>query len=456
MSLITSVPVATKPTSTNGRRKKWLMVYPKSNTPLMVDSGKVSMPLNLLMVATVAQQNFDVDFVDERIGDTVPADLSDYDIVAITGRTLNIKKAYAISERALQQGKQVILGGVHPTVMTDEARQHCTSVVKGEIESVWDDLVADISQGQLKDVYQPQNGFKPMDDMQHANFGIITQSRNARRYSSRIPILATKGCPVGCNFCCAPKVYGKSYRTRDVEHVLDEMRYHQNRQGKADVRFSFMDDNVCFRPKFAEELFQAMVGMGVRWNANISMNFLEKPHIAELARESGCEMLNVGFESVSPETIKYVGKGSNRVGRYDQVVENAHRNGLALQGYFIFGFDTDTISGFQATYDFILEKRIEFPVFTIATPFPGTDWYEEMKDRIVNFDYNKYDTFHYMYQPANLEREEFLKNFIKLQREVYSWRSIFKRLRGRKPDWIWGVNVAMHFFTQRLTPQMLM
>jgi bacteriochlorophyll C12 methyltransferase len=183
------------------------------------------------------------------------------------------------------------------------------------------------------------------------------------------------------------------------------------------------------------------------------MNFLEKEYVAELASTAGCEMLNIGFESVSPETIKYVHKGSNRVGRYEEIVANVHKNNIAIQGYFIFGFDTDTASSFQHTYDFIMKNRIEFPVFTIATPFPGTPWYEEMKPRIEQHDWNKYDTFHYMYEPEKLPKAEFLRNFIKVQREIYSWPNILKRLGPRKPDWVWLVNIAMHYFTRKLTPE---
>jgi bacteriochlorophyll C12 methyltransferase len=444
--------------SSNGAfrpRKKWLLIQPRSNTSLLVDSGKVSMPLNLLMVGTLAQKYFDVDFVDERIGDKVPDDLSDYDVIALTVRTLNAKNAYSLADEALAQGKRVILGGVHPTMMEDEAREHCTSIVASEVESVWEELVDDIYQDKMKPVYRA-NGFKEMTDMEHADFNIALRSKHANRYSFRIPILATKGCPISCSFCCAHKVYGKVYRTRTPEHVVEEIIYHQDRLGKKDIHISFMDDNICFRPAFIEELLNHMVDLGVKWNSNISMNFLEKPHIPELARRSGCELLNVGFESLDPETIKSVGKGSNRIDRYDLVVSNTRKEGLALQGYFIFGFDTDTPDSFQATYDFIMRNRIEFPVFTIATPFPGTVWFDEIKDRVLHFDWDKYDTFHYMYKPARMDQEEFLRNFIKIQREVYSLRGIYHRMRGRKKDWLWGVNVALHFFTRRLKPEMFL
>ncbi len=437
------------------QRKRWLLIQPTSNTPLMVDSGKVSMPLNLLMVATQARQHFDVDFLDERIGDQVPADFSGYDVVALTSRTLNARRVYAIADRARAQGKQVILGGVHPTMMIDEARQHCDAVVFGEVESIYEELARDLYAGSLKPLYRPapEAGWEPMSTMMRTDLSLARRSPNSKRYSFRVPLLATKGCPVGCNFCCTPRIYGKTFRVRESDHVIDEITYRQHEAGKANIHLSFMDDNISFKPAFADELFHAMVGMGVGWNANISMNFLERPEVAELAKQAGCEMLNVGFESVSPETIKFVHKGSNRVGRYEEIVANVHKQGIALQGYFIFGFDTDTAASFQHTYDFIVQNRIEFPVFTIATPFPGTPWYEEMQPRIIQRNWDKYDTFHYMYEPAKMRRDEFLGNFIKLQRGIYSWPNIWKRMAGRKFDWVWLVNIAMHYFTQRLTPE---
>jgi radical SAM superfamily enzyme YgiQ (UPF0313 family) len=436
------------------RRKRWLLIQPKSSTPLMVDSGKVSIPLNLVMVATMLQSHFAVDFLDERIGDKVPEDFTGYDVVAMTSRTLNAKHVYAIADRARAQGKQVVLGGVHPTMMIDEASQHSDAVVFGEIESIYDQLVHDLYAEKLQPLYQPQSeaGWRSMSTLSRPDLSVVRHSPNSKRYSFRLPILATKGCPVGCNFCCTPRIYGKSFRLRDADLVIDEITFRQHEAGKRNIHLSFMDDNISFKPAFAAELFNAMVGLGVNWNANISMNFLEKPEVAALAKQAGCEMLNVGFESVSPETIKHVHKGSNRVGRYDEIVANVHKQGIALQGYFIFGFDTDTPASFQQTYDFIIKNRIEFPVFTIATPFPGTPWYEEMRPRIVQHDWDKYDTFHYMYEPARMPRDEFLRNFIKIQREIYSWPNIWKRMAGRRLDWVWMVNVAMHYFTRRLTP----
>ncbi len=101
-----------------------------------------------------------------------------------------------------------------------------------------------------------------------------------------IPLLATKGCPVGCNFCTTPAIYGKSCRYRELDLVLDEMRYHQQRLGKKRVNFSFMDDNISFRPQYFFTLLEEMAKLGVHWNANISMNFLDKPEVAELAGRS--------------------------------------------------------------------------------------------------------------------------------------------------------------------------
>jgi len=218
-----------KPASS--RKKRWLLVQPKSKTNLMVDSGKVSIPLNLMMVGTMAKTRFDVDFVDERIGDVVPEDLSKYDVVAITARTLNVSKAYQIADRARAQGARVILGGTHPTMLFEEAKEHATSVVFGEVESVWDSLANDVE----NDTMQPQykaGAFKSMTQMGMPDFNIVLSSPNSKRYSFRIPLLATKGCPVGCNFCTTPTIYGKSFRTRTSDFVVEEIKFHQNRLGK--------------------------------------------------------------------------------------------------------------------------------------------------------------------------------------------------------------------------------
>jgi len=433
-------------------RKRWLIVQPKSTTSMMVDSGSVSMPLNLIMVATIAGKIFDITFIDERIGDRVPDDLSPFDVVAITSRSLNASKAYTIGDRALRQGKTVLLGGVHPTMLHIEAEKHATSVIYGEIESIWTELATDILQGTMKPLYRALE-LKPMGDMHRPDFSYALDSKRAKKYSSHIPILATKGCPVGCNFCTTPTIYGKNYRYRELDLVLDEMRYHQKRLGKKSVNFSFMDDNISFRPKYFLTLLEEMAKLGVHWNANISMNFLDKPEVAELAGRSGCDLLSIGFETLNPETIKSVHKGSNKIGNYEKVVNNLHQNGIAIQGYFMFGFDNDTEESFQLTYDFIMKNRIEFPVFSLVTPFPGTPYFDEMKPRIRHFDWDKYDTYHYMFEPTGMSEETLLKNFVKLQKDVYKGRAIMQRMQGKPLNWVWLANFMMNRFTSKLTPE---
>ncbi|NTV98135.1 MAG: radical SAM protein, partial [Chlorobiaceae bacterium] len=166
---------------------------------------------------------------------------------------------------------------------------------------------------------------------------------------------------------------------------------------------------------------------------------------------SGCDLLSIGFESLNPETLKTLHKGSNRLGNYEKVVGNLHKNGIAIQGYFMFGFDNDTEESFQLTYDFIMKNQIEFPVFSLVTPFPGTPYFEEMKPRIRHFDWDKYDTYHYMFEPNKMSGEKLLENFVKLQKEVYRGSSIMKRMKGKPLNWVWFVNYAMNRFTRKLT-----
>ncbi|NTU54083.1 MAG: B12-binding domain-containing radical SAM protein, partial [Chlorobiaceae bacterium] len=416
--------------------KRWLLIQPVSNTSMMVDSGKVSMPLNLMMVATLANVLFDVDFIDERLGDPIPEDFSGYDVVAITSRTLNAKKAYQIAENAKKQGKIALLGGVHPTMSLDEAMSYATSVVYGEIESVWPELSRDVIAGTMKPLYRAE-ALKAMNTMPRPDFSHALGSPNSSKYSSRIPILATKGCPVGCDFCTTPTIYGKNYRYREIDLILDEMRYHQERLGKDKIHFSFMDDNISFRPGYFKELLGQMGWLNIRWNANISMNFLHDAEIAELAAWSGCDLMSIGFESLNPETLKSMHKGSNRLDNYGKVVKNLHDRGIAIQGYFMFGFDNDSKESFQMTYDFIMENRIDFPVFSLVTPFPGTPYYEEMKPRLRHFDWDKYDTYHYMFEPKKIGTDTFLENFVKIQKEVYGARAIMRRMKGKPLNWVW-------------------
>ncbi len=430
-------------------KMKWLLIHPKSRLPMASEYIKSVIPLNLLYVGTLAKKQFEVTCIDERIGQRVPEDFSEYDIIALTIRTPFASRAYEIADLAMAQGKQVIAGGTHPTMVPEEVRYHCTSIVAGEIEAVWDSLASDVKNNTLKPLYHSHD-LPLLEDLQYPDFSIVCNSKKARKYFSQIPILATKGCTVGCNFCSAPKIYGGNYRIRSVKNIIAEIKYHQQRCGKKNIRFSFFDDNLCLNNTFLEELFTEMAGLGVRWNANVSMNFAEKNSNIELARRAGCDALSVGFESLSQTEMKRMGKSSNRVKQYQQVVENIHRHRIAVHGYFMFGFDSDTPEAFQTTYDFIVNNQIEFPVFAIATPLPGTEWFARMESRLVHRNWDKYDGYHLVYKPAGMEKDELLNNFIKIQRKVYSWRAIYQRLQRQTPFWLWVANMGLHFFANGL------
>ncbi len=431
-------------------KKKWIFINPKPRYPHFTDKIQISLPLNVLMVTSLIRQYYDIDVIDERVT-KLDEDFTGYDIVALSCRTPNVKRAYELADKAIEAGKIVMLGGVHPTLNQEESQKHCTTLISGEFEPVWDELREDIENHRLKPLYKAKDLY-PIADLRPPDVEHFFKLNNPKKYSSRVPIFTTRGCLNTCNYCCVPEVYGKVYRTRDVKLIVEEIRMHQKRQRKKSINVFFVDDNICYQADYFKDLLEAITPLGISWNANISINFLQDKKLLRAMKTSGCDMLSVGFESLTPETISYVNKKTNRVNGYEKTIADLKENGIAVLGYFVFGFDTDTYSTFYSAYDFIMQNKIEFPCFTIATPFPGTPLYNELESRLFHKDWDKYDVNHLVYRPRNFDPEKFVKLYIEMLQKIFALKSIYYRLKGLRLDWAWAGSIGMHMSTRKLQP----
>jgi len=162
-------------------------------------------------------------------------------------------------------------------------------------------------------------------------------------------------------------------------------------------------------------------------NADIPLHDEE---FLKLAKEAGCIAIWIGFESLSQKTIDVMGKKTNTVQLYKEIIRKIHDHGILVSGIFVFGFDTDTKDVFDETLQCLSSLDIDFPRFAILTPYPGTPLYEELEkeQRILTRDWSKYDTNHVVFQPKQMSPDDLESEYLRLYGEVYAPSNVVKRI----------------------------
>ena len=258
-------------------------------------------------------------------------------------------------------------------------------------------------------------------------------------YFIKNTLSATRGCPYSCSFCSVPPFFGHTYRCRPVEEVLKEIDTFNNKK-----RMFFVDDNIVGNPKFAKELFRALIPYKIKWFGQACVTIAKDDELLKLAAASGCTGLLIGFESISPASLATVGKSINVVDEYQDVIRKIHSNGIGIHGFFIVGLDEDTEDVFTRTLHFAQNMRLESAGFAYPTPLPGTAFYESLDKagRIITKDWSRYSD-DIVFEPKLMSREALHRGHVWASREFFKLPSIWRRigLARRNLALLWGVNL---------------
>lgn len=356
----------------------------------------------------------------------------DADLVGISVRTMFANRAYRISDTFRERGVKTVLGGIHPTMCTDEALQHCDAVVIGEADNVWQTLLHDAENGGLKSTYRAETA-TDMTACPTPAWSVLSRDR----YISDI-VQTTKGCPFNCEFCSVYAFDGQKIRNKTVDQVIKEI----NGLGGSVAGFKkkaifFADDNIIANKKFSRELFAALKEHNVKWSCQASINIARDDEILRMMKECGCGAMLIGLESISEKNLSQMNKGVNLKNDYISAIKKIQSYGMLVNGSFILGYDFDTQSSFDELADFIEEAKLLMPVINILTPFPGTKLFErlEKEGRIIHRDWSKYDSKHVVFSPALLTPEELLEGHKRVIRRIYSFDSIYRRL-----EYYWSID----------------
>ena len=343
------------------------------------------------------------------------------DLVGISLMTPLAPRGYGIADAYRKRGVPVVLGGIHPSMMPEEASAHADAVVVGEAEGLWPRVVEDVRQGELQPLYRSEDQ-SSLDKLPLPRRELLKR----KAYFFVNTVQTTRGCPFDCEFCSVTQFYGHTYRLRPVEEVEREVR-------RLESRFVFfVDDNIVGNKAYAKALFRRLIPYRLKWASQASITIARDQELLRLARQSGCIGLFIGFESLSQKTLKKMGKTFNRVVSYRDMIRRIHSHGIGIQGSFIFGSDGDTPSVFPEVVRFTEQTRLDAVLFSILTPFPGTRLYRKMKaeGRILTDDWARYDMNHVVFSPRGMGVEQLQNGFNWAYSRLYSWRSIAKRLLG--------------------------
>ncbi len=392
-----------------------LLIMPHPNPKRSIFSKFQYPSLTLQQIAGVTPKEHHVKIIDERYEDI---DFSkNYDLVGISCLTYNSLRGYEISEKFRRKGIHVIFGGYHASLLPEEVKKYCDSVVIGEAEITWPLLLKDYANRKLKPFYKADRVVNS-DEIPAArhDIGVYTPFFEA--------VQATRGCPTGCEFCAMNIVEGKKFRARPVDNIINEMMSIRAK------RIFFSDASLTVNPKYSKELFKEMVELNKKFDCFGNINVISRDdEFLRLSREAGVIKWYLGIESISQENINQAGKGTNKVENYAKAIRKIKDYGMTVTGFFIFGLDHDTPKIFERTLQAMYDWDLDEASFSIVTPYPGTRLFNrlEKEKRIINYDWSKYTEGNLNLKLNKMTQEELIDGIKKIAFNFYSIKSIFRR-----------------------------
>ncbi len=375
-------------------------------------------PLTLTTLASLVPKelNADMRIIDEGV-EECDYDSLNPDLVCLTGITGHILRSYEIADSFRKRGIKVIMGGVHTTLMPEEAQQHADSVVVGHAYRTFPQALMDWQGGRLKQYYK---------DNDPCFEGIPIPRRDLLKKNGYITINTTQavfGCPCNCEFCVI-SVTRSGYHHRPIPEVIEEIKALRSRL------VFFLDPSPIEDKDYSKELYRQMIPLKINWMGLSTSKIIDDGELLSLAHKSGCAGLLIGFESVSEKSLKRMNKSFNSLEKHYRLIKELHKRNIAIMGCFVFGSDEDDTTVFKDTADFCLKTGIDLPRFTVYTPFPTTALFNRLKEeeRIVTTDWSKYNCQNVVFRPKKMSVDELEAGLEYAWKECYRVKNIMKRL----------------------------
>jgi len=399
-------------------------LFYKNRIGLTANRATKFQPLGLGMIASLTPKNWEVKLIDENFS---PFQYEDADLVGITAFTATAPRAYEIANIYRKKNIPVVMGGFHISMCPDEALQFADSIVIGEAENVWQNLINDFENGTLKKIYQGT----PAD---------LNKLPNPRRelFSDEYvfgSIETSRGCPMDCKFCSVSAFYGRVQRFRQVAEILKELKTIPQK------RIFFVDDNIIGYTSAKErskDLCRGIIEQNIKkeWWCQTTLAFGEDEELLCLAAKSGCKLLFIGIEAFDVPALRSINKRLNlKTGtqKMETIFRRINGYGIGVIGAFMFGMDTDTLRTIKERTEHILKSNANAIQITYLTPLPGTKLFEELltEGRIIYTrfpeDWEHYTFAEVTYHPLSITSTELEHTRKYVVRKIYNWAAVFKK-----------------------------
>ena len=399
--------------------------------PGFVERSKViaSLPsLGLLTLAGMTPEDVEVDYVEVPDPAALTELPGDYDAVAISSFTAQIKEAYQLADRYREAGVKVLMGGLHVTARPDEALQHADSVMIGEGESLWPQMIADLRANRLQPRYdaRPLNfdfAQSPMPRFELLDIG---------KYN-RITVQTQRGCPFNCDFCGASIRLNPRFKPKPVDRVIAEI--HRVKEAWSHPFIEFADDNTFADKARGRELVRALIPEGLRWFTETDISIARDPELLAMMKDAGCAQILIGLESPSSGLDGLEHKANWKLKQretYQRAIETIQDAGVTVNGCFVLGLDGQDTSCFDAVFDFVRATGLYEVQITVMTAFPNAPLYDRLarSGRLIEPDaWEACTLFDVNYQPEKMTVAELENGFRDLARRIYDTDFIEERRR---------------------------
>ncbi len=383
-------------------KKKILLIQP---TPydqhgILVKKNRLYfVGLALPLLAALTPEEYEVEICYETIED-VPFD-TDAGLIGISSMGHAVMRTIDIAKKFKELGKTVILGGYMVSLMPEEAQKYGDSVMIGDSEETWGEMISDYANGTLKKVYQ-----KKLTEL-------VTplpryEMLLGKRIGNFLPVQAGRGCPKTCSFCSVYCLYRGQYLKRSIPDVMRDIKRIKELGFN---QFLLLDDNIFSDREYAITLCSEIQKLKMKWMTQCSIDIAKDEELLSIIAKSGCYVLSFGLESISKESLRSMNKAWADPSKYSEQIQIIRKHGIDISTEMVVGADGDTLESIRDTAAFVSNNHIAVPRFYILTPIPGTKYFDEMQEqnRIYNHDIYSYNSCEAVHVPKNMTPEELTK-----------------------------------------------
>jgi radical SAM superfamily enzyme YgiQ (UPF0313 family) len=413
---------------------------------------------SLILGTMMKNRGWEVEVFIEELRRVDYAALAGADLVGISTITSTAPRAYAIADKVRAMGVPVIMGGPHVTFLAEEALQHAEFVIRGEGETALmrfvDAWETNAGFGGIPSLSYRKDGEivhnprrppeKDLDAIPYPDLSLLKPDRRRRKAAPPIPVLTSRGCPYDCSFCAVTGMFGRQYRFRSTENIIEELRRY-DRPGNS---VFFYDDNFTANRDRTYELLRAMIRERFRfdWSTQVRADVARDPELVRLMKKAGCHTVYIGFESVNPQSLESM-KKKQTVADLVEAARVLRRHRIGIHGMFVLGFDDDDWQTAKKTLKFAKKAKLATTQFLILTPLPGSELYEKMEaeHRLRFHDWALYDAHHVVFEPARFSLPDLQKAQMFCHKKFYSLKQMAGKLLARQ--WL---SVAIAHYARRL------